>query len=101
MPEVINKSTEIQSFFDKLNAKDKTPKNAYRRNAPIYSLICYVNNITGCYLSDNLDPIPVFIERSRLHMDDIYPDDESQEYYLLVSEYLDFIEKYVLHSSTL
>lgn len=85
------KILEIQK---KLNHPDYVPYMAYRRDAKIHSLICYVNNITGCYVSENYKPISIFIERSRLYMDENKSEqNELKIYYRLVECYFLALEE--------
>jgi hypothetical protein len=88
-------SEKIEAWHKKLNSKELRPDIRYRRNAGVYPLVCYVNNIVSLYLSHNEDPIPVFIGRARKHMKK-YPDTENCfEYYKMVTNYLDEIENHL------
>ncbi len=87
-------SEEINDWHKKLNSKECLPQRGYRRNAGGYALICYVNNIMGCYLSCNEGPIPVFIGRARQHMTDYQDNEEWHEYYEMVKKYLHTVETY-------
>lgn len=82
----------IFELQQRLNNKENIPPMAYRRNSPVYTLVCYVNNITGCYISSNYSPILVFIERSRLYMEENQKE-ELEMYYQLLNEYFDLLEK--------
>lgn len=88
-------SEEISSLQVLLNSKEFAPSRGYRRNVTVYTLVCYVNNITGCYISRNEEPIPIFIGRARDHMRDFPADEEWDRYYDLVSKYLDQIESHL------
>jgi len=59
-----NFELEIAEIQKQLNSEDVLPPQAYRRDKLNYSFVSYVNNVTGCYLSSNFKPIPVFIERA-------------------------------------
>jgi hypothetical protein len=61
----------------------------------VYTLVCYVNNITGCYLSKNEEPIPIFIGRAREHMKEFPAGEEWKKYYELVSIYLSQVESHL------
>jgi hypothetical protein len=63
----------IVAAHSRLNAPDVLPEKAHRRNTAIYQLVCYINNVVGCYLSSNFAAIPLFIERARGHMASIQP----------------------------
>lgn len=60
-PDLISK---IEKFHRRLNHRDVVPHGCYRRNSLHYPLICYVNNISGLYISSNFDGIPIFIDRA-------------------------------------
>lgn len=62
--------SDLEKIQKIINSKDLCPRYGYRRNAAVYELVCYVNNITGCYLSNNLDPIKIFIRRAKEYMED-------------------------------
>ena len=58
-----------------------------------YPLVCYVNNISGLYISSNFDVIPIFIDRAYKEFQRLrkfYEKNKEQEapYYELVMEYL-------------
>ncbi len=88
-------SIEIENYHRKLNSVSNSPQYAYRRNARVYDLVCYVNNIIGCFLSHNERPIPVFINRARKHMTEFPKNEELTEYYDLVTNYLNEVEKHL------
>lgn len=88
-------SSLIAELQDKLNSKEFAPRRGYRRDVHVYELVSYVNNITGCYLSRNADPIPVFIERARGYMEDNQATNDLLAYYDLVSKYLSAVERQI------
>ena len=88
-------STALDDWHRRLNAAENVPPRGFRRNVIVYSLVCYVNNIIGCYLGHNTKPIPVFIQRSREHMFQNPPSDEWRPYYVLVSEYFEAMERHL------
>jgi hypothetical protein len=49
----------------KLNSPDILPPRAYRRNVPIYELVCYVNCFIGCRMSDNHEDAQIFRDRAK------------------------------------
>ncbi|WP_444900368.1 hypothetical protein ACJJIX_00055 [Microbulbifer sp. VAAC004] len=83
---------DIEKIQKSINSKGVCPKKGFRRDVAIYELVCYVNNITGCYLSGNLDPIGVFICRARDFIHDNKEDKENREYFQLVEKYLLLME---------
>lgn len=90
----VSKSKEIALLQKELNAPENIPPCGFRRNVAVYQLVGYVNNITGCYISENMQPIPVFIERARDFIAD-NPADENTGYYDLVLKYLEAVESYL------
>lgn len=88
-------SKDINELQTLLNSKEYTPPRAYRRNVRVYTLVCYVNNITGCYLSKNAEPIPLFIERAKQHMQNFLPNDNEKLFYQIVSNYLNLVETHL------
>ncbi|MCI5208894.1 MAG: hypothetical protein D3910_08885 [Candidatus Electrothrix sp. ATG2] len=69
-------STELDAMHRELNKSENIPEMGFRRNVRVYELICYINNIIGCYLGKNAETIPIFIGRSRSHMEK-YPAGDS------------------------
>jgi len=96
MDKKLFKSEEINDWHKKLNSKEHSPRRGYRRNVRVYTLVCYVNNIVGCFLSHNEGPIPVFIGRARKHMVDFPDNGEWHEYYKIVTNYLNTVETHLL-----
>ena len=75
-----------------LNSEAVVPGIAYRRNKLVYELVCYVNCLIGCVLSDRRDVMPSFIHRGREFMGShILPEHES--YYSVVRSYLTEVER--------
>jgi hypothetical protein len=89
------KSEKIDGLHKKLNSKKHSPRHGYRRNAAVYRLVCYVNNIVGCYMSHNESPIPVFIGRARKYMKDFMNNEDLIDYYKMVNNYLDTVENHL------
>jgi hypothetical protein len=88
-------NSEIERIQKTLNSKEFSPKKGYRRDVDIYELVCYVNNITGCYLSGNSEPIRHFLSRARIYIDDNKKDETNKDYYELVTRYLKLMEEYL------
>ncbi|TBW44113.1 hypothetical protein EZI54_23860 [Marinobacter halodurans] len=86
---------ELERMQKILNAKSVCPRKGYRRDVPIYELVCYVNNITGCYLSGNLEPIKIFIERARIYIEDNVENEGDEGYFDLVEKYLVLMGEYI------
>jgi hypothetical protein len=92
MDKIAFNSKAVEDWHVRLNSKENAPERGYRRNVVVYELVCYVNNIVGCYLSKNDEPIPVFIGRARKFMQDHPSNDGWHEYYEMVGSYLDAVE---------
>ena len=82
---------ELGSWHTRMNDAAIIPSDSYRRNASTYILVCYIN-IIGCCLSRNLQPIPIFMDRARRHMQDRPSKDSTWQYYRLVENYLSAVE---------
>ena len=83
----------IPDIQHKLNLPEYLPPYAYRRNYKHYELVSYVNNITGCCLSENFRTIKVLIERIRIFMEINPSTAESRKYYELVNNYITQVEE--------
>ena len=87
--------SDLERMQKALNSKELSPKKGYRRDVAIYELVCYVNNITGCYLSGNLEPIRVFLSRARIYISENREDSINGGYFDLVERYLKLMEEYL------
>lgn len=92
--------TELERVQRELNSEARAPRRGYRRDVAVYELVCYVNNITGCYLSKNLKPIRVFIARARDYMMHNARDEEDRDYFAQVQNYLNLMEEYLAQCPT-
>lgn len=88
-------SNALEDWHRHLNAPKNVPPRGFRRNVTVYSLVCYVNNIIGCYLGHNVEPIPLFIRRGKEHMLQYPPSEDLRPYYGLVSEYFEAMERHL------
>jgi len=85
--------SEMESFHNRLNSPEYLPEKAYRRNAKIYELICYVNCAIGASLSGNRSATDLFKERARVYLEKNKPEPEFEKYYDLVGDYLDALDR--------
>ena len=85
-------SPELSRLHSILNSEDVVPIIAYRRNKVIYELVCYVNCLIGCALSNRIDAMPIFVQRCRDFMDS-NPLEQHDHYYSVVCSYLTEIER--------
>ena len=83
---------ELSRFHSLLNSEAIVPALAYRRNKVVYELVCYVNCLIGCVLSDRRDVMPLFIERCSQFIDS-HPSPEHDRYYSAVQDYLAEVER--------
>jgi hypothetical protein len=94
----------IEQLHQHLNRSDILPDEYYRRNHVHYTLVCYINNIIGLYLSSNFGAIPVFIQRAHRHLEHIRVDEKqlsSDPYLELVEKYLSQMAKFVFSLETI
>jgi len=88
-------SEKLDEWYRKLNSEECEAPRGYRRDVVVYELVCYVNNIIGCYLGRNIKPILRFIERSRLYMERVPPKENLEKYYTMVDNYLTDLEHHL------
>jgi len=81
------------------------PEGCCRRNSRHYPLVCYVNNISGLYMSSNFDGIPIFIDRAYKELQRLRQNDEKNQggspYYGLVLKYLGIMADLCYASGTI
>lgn len=82
---------KIIQLQEEINKAENVPDKAFRRDYPLYKLVCYLNIASGCYVSGNYKVALIFIENAREYMQE-NQNKKSQPYYSLVSEYLSSIE---------
>ena len=87
----------IEMFIKKINTPIFLPPKCYRRNSIYYTLLCYVNNITAIYISDNYEAIPIFINRARKELPRFKID--NNEFYSLIEEYLNCMNEFLIKYS--
>jgi len=86
---------KLACVLRKLNSKKFTPKKIYRRDVAHYELICYLNNITGCYLSGNNAAAKLFSQRARIYIEDNNFSKSEPEYCALAEEFLTLMENQI------
>lgn len=96
---------EITQLHKILNQKDMVPERCYRRNNRHYPLVCYVNNISGLFISSNFDGIPIFIDRAYKELQRLRQNsDKNQEYltyYGIVLKYLGIMADFCYNSGAI
>jgi hypothetical protein len=85
-------SPELSRLHLLLNSEAVVPALSYRRNKVVYELVCYVNCLIGCVLSDRRDVMPVFVERCGEFIGS-HPSPEHAHYYSVVQDYLAEVER--------
>lgn len=78
----------IKRFHECLNLPRLVPEQCYRRNHMTYSLVHYVNQITGLFLSKHYAPIPIFLGRAFNELEGLRQDLVSEPYRQVVLAYL-------------
>jgi hypothetical protein len=58
----------IAAFQAKLASRELLPDRLLRRNNTSYPLVCYVNNISALLLSENYEPVSIFVARAAEHL---------------------------------
>lgn len=91
-------SRKIDGMHEQLNSKSFAPSRGFRRNVAVYELVCYINNIVACYVSKNIEPIPVFIARAKRYIANAKHSEEWQTYYEYVSLYLNEVENHLVEN---
>ena len=87
------KSKTTDQIRTQLNAEEILPGHAYRRNAGVYELVCYINCLIGADLSGRQDMIDLFADRARTYIDEHVPGPEFEKYYDTVKDYLTSIAR--------
>jgi hypothetical protein len=85
---------EITEIQKRLNSDDILPDKAFRRDKFNYPLVSLVNNITGCFLSENYKPIPILIDRALVEFES--NNDPCPNYKELVFKYFKLMVKYLI-----
>jgi hypothetical protein len=96
--QMLFQSDEIWKVIETINSEDVSPKMGFRRNKSIYELVCYVNNIIGCYLSKRSEPIPIFINRIRAYLDEKKIEESDTEYCERVLEFTELLEAHFIEN---
>lgn len=95
MADDLFESSVLDEWHRRLNAVENVPSRGFRRNTVVYPLVCYANNIIGCYFWHNADSVFLFIQRGREHMDQNPPTEEWRPYHELASDYFQSMERHL------
>jgi hypothetical protein len=86
----------IKRFQVHMNSPRLVPEQCYRMSSTSYTLVCYVNQITGLFLSKNYYVIPIFLERAYNELDKAKLEPVSEQYRNLVKHYLSHVAKFIV-----
>lgn len=86
----------LQQLQKCLNAPDVVPEQCYRMNSATYPLVCYINQLTGLFLSDNYPVIPIFLDRAYRALTDVPHARVSEAYRVLALDYLGQMARFVV-----
>lgn len=83
----------VERLRSLLNAPDVLPESAYRRNGPVYELVCYVNCLIGAELSGRPDVVELFGKRIAQFIANHPPSAEWEAYYRRILDYCSAVER--------
>lgn len=86
----------IKAYQECLNSPRLVPEQCYRPNHGTYTLVHYINQITGLYLSKNYRPIPIFIQRAFERLSLLSIDVVSEPYRKIAYQYLAQMSYFIL-----
>ena len=86
----------IRRFQAKLASAGTLPVRSLRRNSSEYPLVCYINNVTALFVSENWEAVPIFVARAAEHMIARPADDRLHAYYTLAGHYLSQIVHHLM-----
>jgi hypothetical protein len=78
----------MAAFHAILNNPKLVPYQCYRRDKRYYPLVSLVNNLTGLFLSNNFERMPLFIQRAVFELDEQPPAAGAEAYCNVVELYL-------------
>lgn len=86
----------LQQLQKCLNAPDVVPEQCYRMSSSTYPLVCYINQVTGLFLSSNYPVIPIFLDRAYRALTDASHARVSEAYRALALDYLGQMARFVV-----
>ena len=86
----------IKRFQAHINSPRLVPDQCYRMSRMTYALVCYVNQVTGLYLSKNYPMIPIFLMRAYEELQAANPERVSEPYRILVLQYLSHVAHFIV-----
>jgi hypothetical protein len=91
----------IKRFQAHINSPRLVPDQCYRMASKTFSLVCYVNQVTGLYLSKNYAVIPIFLRRAHEQLVMVHSERVSEPYRQLVLQYLSHVAHFIVEYSCL
>ena len=91
----------IKRFQEHINSPRLVPDQCYRMASTTYQLVCYVNQITGLYLSKNYSVVPIFLQRAHEQLRKANSERVSEPYRELVLHYLSHVAHFVIEYNCL
>lgn len=88
---------EIKRFQEHINSPRLCPDQCYRMASPTYALVCYVNQVTGLFLSKNYYVIPIFLQRAYAALQEVDAERVSVPYRRLVEQYLSHVAHFIVN----
>jgi len=85
----------IRRFQTKLASAETLPVRSLR-NSGEYPLVCYINNVTALFVSENWEAVPIFVARAAERMIARPADDRLHAYYALTGRYLSQIVHHLM-----
>ena len=87
---------EIRRYQEHINSPRLCPDQCYRMASPTYALVCYVNQVTGLFLSKNYYMIPIFLQRAHGALLALKPERVSEPYRNLIEQYLSHVAHFIV-----
>ena len=91
----------IKLFQAHINSPRLAPDQCYRMVSNTYSLVCYVNQVTGLYLSKNYAIVPAFLRRAHEQLVRVQSERVSEPYRQLVLQYLSHVAHFIVEYNCL
>ena len=86
----------IKKFQEHINSPRLVPEQCYRMASSTFMLVCYVNQITGLFLSKNYNVIPIFLMRAHKELITGQNERVSEPYRNLVMQYLSHVAHFLV-----
>lgn len=87
----------IKQFQEHINSPRLVPDQCYRMASSTYSLVCYVNQVTGLFLSKNYCVLPIFLQRAFDQLQKENNERVSEPYRNLVTQYLSHVAHFLVN----